>query len=186
MSLMTLQLDAAAKPVGVIPVKMAVSQVAEQLISGGHNITVMESDESVRFRSQYFDIPAPVIILNSARYVEVKESDLRYVSKRVMFARDEYTCQYCGLEAHPGQAWKQLTIDHVKPAHMFVTRLEATTWDNVTTACQPCNSRKGGMLPREFGLLPKNTPTTPPAYLQLCYSDELNDTQRNYIDDYYA
>lgn len=185
MSDKTLLLDASAQPTGMIPVQDAVARIAAQIISGENKITVIASDKKTRFRSQDLDIPAPLIMLNASRYIELHESELNFVSKRIMFARDAYTCQYCGFEAEPGKANKQLTLDHVKPARLFRNRAEATTWDNVTTACAPCNNRKGGKLPRDCGMMPKNTPKPPPAHLQLQYSDALNEVQRNYVDDYY-
>lgn len=186
MTLMTLTLDAAAKPVGLIPARDAVAQIAEQIISGSNDITVMASDEGTRFRSQFLDLAAPLIILNSRRYVEVTPVESKYVSKRIMFARDNFTCQYCGFKADPGKAHAQLTIDHVKPARLFESRGQATTWDNVTTACRACNTAKGGKLPRDCGMMPKITPKPPSSYVQLRFAGRLNKVQRDYVEDYFG
>jgi len=56
-------------------------------------------------------------------------------------SRDNYTCQYCG--AMPSR--RELTIDHVLPR----SRGGKTTWENVVTACQKCNGRKGSRTPEE-------------------------------------
>jgi 5-methylcytosine-specific restriction endonuclease McrA len=59
-------------------------------------------------------------------------------------ARDRYTCQYCGVQ--PGRA--KLTLDHVVPrSHGGETR-----WENVVTACGPCNRRKGNRTPAEAAM----------------------------------
>jgi len=58
------------------------------------------------------------------------------LTKREVFRRDEYRCQYCGTaNAH-------LTIDHVVPRH----RGGSHNWSNLVAACPPCNRRKGGRL----------------------------------------
>lgn len=183
---MTLTLDASAKPVGLISIKDAVAQLAEQIISGRSDISVLAEDESRRFRSQFIDMAAPLIILNSRHYVQITPNEAKYVSKRVMFARDSYTCQYCGFEATPGKAHAQLTLDHVKPARLFKTRKDATTWDNVTTACSPCNNKKGGQLPRDCGMMPRTTPKAPTSLIQMKFFGHLNQVQRDYIEDYYG
>ena len=117
-------------------------------------------------------------------YIELKDYQTRRVTRRVLFARDKYTCQYCGFVAAPGQAMKALTVDHVKPAHLFPSRLEATTWENCVAACQTCNSLKGGHLPRECGMMPKCDPREP-TFVQLRFAGKLNEAQRDYVADFY-
>jgi len=56
------------------------------------------------------------------------------LSRREIFQRDHYTCQYCGVRT------KDLTIDHVIPRH----RGGKHTWENLVSACRNCNHRKGG------------------------------------------
>ena len=53
-----------------------------------------------------------------------------------MFARDGWTCQYCGARSN-------LTVDHVIPR----CKGGASTWDNIVASCAPCNRRKGDRLP---------------------------------------
>ena len=67
-----------------------------------------------------------------------------------VFLRDSFECQYCG-QPRPTQ---DLTFDHVIPR----SRGGRTTWDNVITACGPCNLRKGSRLPRECNMLPRQEP----------------------------
>lgn len=56
------------------------------------------------------------------------------VTRREVFARDAYTCQYCGART------RDLTIDHVVPRRLGGIHV----WENVVCACLPCNLRKGG------------------------------------------
>lgn len=55
-----------------------------------------------------------------------------------LFLRDAFTCQYCG-------SGEDLTFDHIIPR----SKGGRTTWENIVTACSPCNLAKGGRTPRE-------------------------------------
>ena len=60
------------------------------------------------------------------------------LSKRNIFLRDEYLCQYCGTHVTDQSA----TLDHVLP----VSKGGKTTWENSATACKPCNYRKAASI----------------------------------------
>ena len=64
------------------------------------------------------------------------------LTRRDIFLRDQYTCQYCGIQT------KDLTLDHVMPRH----RGGAHTWENVVAACLACNVRKGGRTPAQASM----------------------------------
>ncbi len=63
----------------------------------------------------------------------------RKLTRFEVFNRDRYTCQYCGKET------KHLTLDHILPRY----RGGQHTWENVVSACVPCNRRKAGRTPHE-------------------------------------
>ena len=68
----------------------------------------------------------------------VRPSEYPAFTRFNLFLRDRFRCVYCGSH-------KELTFDHVVPrAHGG-----RTTWENVATACAPCNLKKGGRTPRE-------------------------------------
>jgi len=67
-----------------------------------------------------------------------------------VFLRDRFECQYCGAD-------EDLTFDHVIPR----SRGGRTTWDNVVAACAPCNLLKGGRLPNQSGMVPRQRPHRP-------------------------
>lgn len=75
------------------------------------------------------------------------------LSKREVFRRDNYTCQYCGKRP------VRLTVDHVVPRHMGGQH----SWENLVTACPSCNLRKGGRLPEQAGMRLLRSPYEPPA-----------------------
>jgi len=70
-----------------------------------------------------------------------------------LFLRDGFACQYCGSDA-------ELTFDHVIPR----SRGGRTTWENIVTACAPCNLTKGGRTPREAHMHPRRSPMRPSAH----------------------
>jgi hypothetical protein len=183
---MTLTCDAAAKPVSLVPVREAVARVAASMLGDeSGSVQVLAADERRRFRSQHLDLPAPLVVM-WPDYVELEPFETERVSRRVLFARDGYACQYCSFVAHPGRALRDLTMDHVKPAHMFAGgRQEATTWDNVVAACPSCNHRKGGRLPIEAQMMPRCVPSRP-HYVQLRFAGRLNEIQRSYVSDYFG
>ena len=75
------------------------------------------------------------------------------LTRREIFRRDNYTCQYCGRHT------TTLTIDHIIPRHMGGPH----TWENVVTACASCNHRKGGRTLVEANMKPLRVPIEPPA-----------------------
>jgi 5-methylcytosine-specific restriction endonuclease McrA len=70
-----------------------------------------------------------------------------------VFLRDKFQCQYCGSP-------QDLTFDHVVPR----SRGGQTRWDNVTTACAPCNLRKGGKMPARAKMFPALKPYRPTVH----------------------
>ena len=71
-------------------------------------------------------------------YVRIpRDAHRRKITRRAVFARDRWTCQYCGHERG------NLTVDHVVPR----SKGGASSWENIVTCCAPCNRRKGDRLP---------------------------------------
>ena len=81
-------------------------------------------------------------------------------SRRNVFKRDRYACQYCG--ARPGSA--ELTIDHVVPR----SHGGASSWENCVLACVTCNRHKANRTPEQAGLVLRKKPVRPrwqPLYM---------------------
>ena len=74
-------------------------------------------------------------------------------SRRNLFKRDHFTCQYCG--AQPGS--EELTVDHVVPR----AQGGPSRWENCVLACVACNKRKADRTPQQAGLKLKRTPVRP-------------------------
>ena len=90
------------------------------------------------------------------------------LTRREVFRRDNYTCQYCGRHT------MDLTIDHIVPRHMGGTQ----SWTNVVAACSTCNHRKGGRTLSESGmslLRPVREPPISAMYIFGRHLDENNE-----------
>ncbi len=99
---------------------------------------VVVSDGQV-FRSERMEIVAPSVV-RLRYFVKVPYRAHAALTRRAVFARDEWRCQYCGHAAE--------NVDHVIPR----SRGGGHVWDNVVAACRRCNSRKENRLPAEAGL----------------------------------
>ena len=101
------------------------------------------------FRSASHSYPWPHVIRLRA-YVRVPRIVQRRISRRALFARDGWRCQYCGSTG-------RLTLDHVVPR----SRGGDSVWENVVASCAPCNLRKGDRLPEEAQMHPHVKPRLP-------------------------
>jgi 5-methylcytosine-specific restriction endonuclease McrA len=95
---------------------------------------------------QYF-IPSVIRLIHFIK----RPSRQRKMTKLEVFNRDKFICQYCGIHL------RELTIDHVMPRK----RGGKHTWENVVSACVPCNRRKAGRTPKEAGMPLLHEPTVP-------------------------
>mgnify|MGYP001375510842 CR=1 FL=1 len=122
------------------PIKIISWQRAITLLSLGKVEVVEEYAHDVRSVTVIIKIPAVVRLLRAFRrhHKPVKFSRVN------IYARDGYTCQYCGVRL----SVSELTYDHVVPRHCG----GRTTWENVVCCCIPCNLRKGSRAPAEVGL----------------------------------
>ena len=75
----------------------------------------------------------------------------RKLTRLEVFNRDQYTCQYCAKEI------RQLTLDHVIPRY----RGGQHAWENVVSACIPCNRHKAGRTPEQAGMRLIRLPSPP-------------------------
>ena len=141
-NLPVLVLNQSYEPLAVCRAKRAVVLIyqgkAEMLENGAGFIhTVSDS----------FELPSVIRIAHMVKRPYRQKKLTRYE----VFNRDKYTCQYCGKEI------KQLTLDHVIPRY----RDGQHTWENVVSACVPCNRRKAGRTPQEAGMRLIRQPSQP-------------------------
>ncbi|MEE2845762.1 MAG: HNH endonuclease [Gemmatimonadota bacterium] len=170
-----LALNASFEPLTIIPARRAV-----RLVLDG-KAEILEKDGTRRFRSETRIVPCPAVI-RLVRYVHVPRRFRRQVTNTFLFARDDYSCQYCGKHKKELRGRQFLTRDHIVP----LSRGGDNTWENVVTSCSPCNNRKGDRLPREVGLKLLNEPGQP-NYVHLVWVvRRVTGAQAKYIRMFYG
>jgi 5-methylcytosine-specific restriction endonuclease McrA len=102
--------------------------------------------QAVRFRLR---VPEVIALTDYDRLPAAAVS----FSRRNIFKRDHYTCQYCGQQ--PGS--QELTIDHVIPR----AQGGESRWDNCVLACVTCNTRKADRTPQQAGMRLRQQPVRP-------------------------
>jgi 5-methylcytosine-specific restriction endonuclease McrA len=105
-------------------------------------------------RSEHTAMPRPVVI-RLISYVNVpRDTSRRKITRRAVFARDGWSCQYCGTRS-------SLTVDHVIPR----SKGGDSSWENIVASCAPCNRRKGDRLPSQADMHPRQKPRAPGAHV---------------------
>ncbi len=137
----SLVLNASLQPLAVVSAKRAVVLVLKEK-------AVLVESNGVVFRSERLQIPAPSVV-RLKYFVHVPYRDRAALTRRAVFARDGWVCQYCGAPAE--------NVDHVLPK----SRGGKHSWENVVAACRRCNSRKENRLPHEVGLILRRKPAVP-------------------------
>lgn len=74
-------------------------------------------------------------------------------SRQNILRRDQYCCQYCGMDLTN----KDATVDHVTPR----SKGGASSWVNMVAACRKCNLDKGNRTPKEAKMELKTKPKEP-------------------------
>lgn len=140
-----LVLNATYEPLSIVSVKRAVVLLLKE------KAELIEAAEA-KLRSENLTFPRPLVI-RLVYFVKIPHQMALPVTRKTVLARDHYTCQYCGTVL-PRQ---NVTIDHVLPR----SRGGKTTWENVVSACQKCNGRKGNRTPTEANMTLLNEPKRP-------------------------
>ncbi len=140
-----LVLNSTYEPLSVVSVKRAIVLVLKD------KAEIVEAADAY-LRSEKLCLPVPLVIRLVA-YVKVPRFVNVPLTRKTVFARDRYTCQYCGRQLPKSE----LTLDHVIPKH----KGGSTEWENVVTACKACNHRKGARTPEEAGMRLMSKPSRP-------------------------
>ncbi len=98
-----------------------------------------------------FSVQVPRVI-RLLTYDRVPKQSVKF-SRRNVFLRDDYHCQYCGNQYNS----HGLSLDHVMPR----SRGGKLTWDNIVAACRKCNVRKANRTPKEAGMALSRPPKKP-------------------------
>ena len=132
-----------------VPVNVCTVRRAIVLVAKGKAELLENRQDEARVRTFKTSLDAPSII--RLVYLVKRPFAPRRLSKKEVFLRDHYTCQYCGKRS------QHLTLDHVVPRRQHGPH----TWDNVVAACGRCNLDKAGRTPEEANMKLRRVPTAP-------------------------
>jgi 5-methylcytosine-specific restriction endonuclease McrA len=138
-----LVLNATYEPINVCTVKRAVVLLLKE------KAEMIERSEW-QLHSASAEMSRPMVI-RLVSYVRIpRDTHRRKITRRAVFARDDWTCQYCGSRSN-------LTVDHVIPR----SKGGSSDWENIVASCAPCNRRKGNTLLRHSDMVLRKVPTAP-------------------------
>lgn len=109
--------------------------------------------------------PMPAVS-RTKRFFKINNQQVTF-SRKNIFVRDNFTCQYCNNQ----YSHNQLTYDHVIPKSKWNwNNGSPTVWTNIVTACVDCNRKKGDRTPKQANMVLQNVPIKPnknPKYLPI-------------------
>jgi 5-methylcytosine-specific restriction endonuclease McrA len=118
------------------------------------------------------ELPAPSVV--RLRYHVKRPLPELKLSRRSIFARDNYTCQYCGVQS------RDLTIDHIMPKRHG----GGLQWENLVACCRRCNTRKGDKLLQHTGMKLARPPRRPRYVPYISLTKYINGTKNDVWRDY--
>lgn len=139
-----LVLNASYEPINVCTVRRAAVLILKD------RAEILErADRSLH--AERFTLPRPAVI-RLRTYIKIpRDAHSRKITRRAVFARDRWACQYCGTDRGG------LTVDHVIPR----SKGGGSSWENIVACCAPCNRRKGDRLPAQADMHPRAVPRAP-------------------------
>lgn len=108
-----------------------------------------DPDKVIRTVDDEYSYPS---VIRLRRYIRLPYARIALSRKNIM-KRDQQTCQYCGVKS-------DLTLDHVMPK----SRGGVDSWENLVTACNHCNVKKGNRTPEE-AKMPLHTKPYKPIHI---------------------
>ncbi len=141
----TLVLNADYRPLSYYPLSLWSWQDAIKAVFLDRVNIVSEYAHEVRSPSFSMRLPSVVSLKTY-----IRPARFPAFTRFNVFLRDKFECQYCG-------STEDLTFDHLVPR----CRGGMTTWENVTTACSPCNLRKGNKSCKSAEMWPRQAPFRP-------------------------
>lgn len=148
------------------PVQITTARRAFLLLFGGAALAIDEAGELHEFGTwrtlpvRAGDDGLPIVggslrvprVLHLRRYDRLRRPTIR-LTRRNLMLRDGHQCQYCARRPKVSD----LNIDHVVPR----SRGGQDSWENLVTACRPCNLRKGWKTPDEASMRLIRQPVAP-------------------------
>ena len=132
------------------PIRIVSWQLSVCLYVKG-KIDILETYNKV-LRSQNMHMLCPSVV-RIRGYVRKRNLGAPSFSRRNIFLRDDYTCQYCNTKL----SYEKLTFDHIIPKSKGGT----TIWENVVSSCRRCNHKKGNKNIRDINMKLLKIPVAP-------------------------
>jgi len=131
--------------INTVPLKKAIKYIVND------KVEVVKTDErEIRNCEGTFCIKVPLIVRLIKMIRQIYKSRVPFTKKN-LYARDEYKCQYCGKYS------SDLTIDHIIPK----SRGGLTSFENCVASCKKCNNKKANKTPNEARMPLLNRPVQP-------------------------
>ena len=146
------------------PINVCNTQRAVGLLMVGKAELVENGRGYIRTSVSVFPRPSVIRLAVTIRRPRPKVK----LTKREIFRRDNYACQYCG------QTSPRLTVDHIVPRF----RGGEYSWENLVAACPQCNRHKGGRTLLEAHMAPRRRPVEPQPTAEYLYGRNLCDAER--------
>lgn len=144
-------------PLGIIDWKKALTWSVKYEQRSRHGIEIIDfykNDCVIGANSKKYPIPS---VVKTNRYFRINHQHVNF-SRKNLFIRDDYTCQYCGNK----KDINKLTYDHVIPRSLWKHKTSSPTcWTNIVTACVECNHKKGNRTPKQANMPLLNPPIVP-------------------------
>ena len=112
-------------------------------------LEVKDGEKYIQGATMQVKIPEVIVL---TKYSKVPDHNVR-LTKKNLFIRDCYKCQYSGQELSP----KEANIDHIIPR----AKGGKTTWTNLVVSSKEINRKKGNRTPEEAGLKLLKKPKKP-------------------------
>ena len=130
-----------------VPINVCTVRRAIILVGKGKAELLENPRGQLRTVAAVFDAPSIIRLV----YLVKRPFLPRKLSKKEVFLRDRFTCQYCGKKS------QELTLDHVVPRRQNGSH----AWNNIVAACSRCNLRKAGRTPAEASMKLVKEPRAP-------------------------
>ena len=159
-----LTLEASGQPTEWLSAQQAVTTIARGAVlwsigemdrfHGGWN---HEGEQTI------IDIPAILALRGTSKCKHGPRTIARLTNKN-LFSRDDYQCQYCGLQSNLSRSREELNRDHIYPTSLGGKNV----WTNVVASCKRCNSLKGHKTLDQLGWDLIAVPYTPNYFEEMC------------------
>lgn len=152
-----LLLNADYTPLSIIDWKKALTWYVKYENNAKYGIDIVDfykNDYISGTHNKKYPLPC---VARTKRFFKMHKAHVVF-SRKNIFLRDDYTCQYCGKQFES----KELTYDHVIPRSKWnYNSGSPTLWTNIVTACTYCNRKKGDKTPKEANMPLINLPIAP-------------------------